>query len=103
VACIIVNRPTLVPEWISQKVSLDKLFPTGRIGSIGNNFVRYVLEEDLPSLVVSLDNLNNGGLQQNLSDIQSDRRYRFVRGDIADRHLIEKLLAGSFLSPRRMD
>jgi dTDP-glucose 4,6-dehydratase len=43
--------------------------------------------------VVNLDALTYAGNLANLSSIASDKRHRFVRGDICDRALVGKLLA----------
>jgi dTDP-glucose 4,6-dehydratase len=65
---------------------------TGGAGFIGSNFVlNWLSESDEP--VVNLDALTYAGNLQNLASLQSDARHRFVRGDIGDRPLIDRLLA----------
>jgi dTDP-glucose 4,6-dehydratase len=69
---------------------------TGGAGFIGANFIRDWLEHsDEP--VINLDKLTYAGNLQSLADIARDfaqtGRYRFVQGDIADRNLVDKLLA----------
>jgi dTDP-glucose 4,6-dehydratase len=68
------------------------LLITGGCGFIGSNFIRYLLKEHGDSRVVNLDKLTYAGNLANLKDIEGDRRYRFVRGDIADRALVDGLL-----------
>ncbi len=63
---------------------------TGGCGFIGSNFIRLVVAET-DWRVINLDKLTYAGNLQNLSGIEPGRM-RFVRGDIADRELVEKLL-----------
>ncbi len=65
---------------------------TGGAGFIGSNFVLdWLARSDEP--VVTLDKLTYAGNLANLESIAGDPRHTFVRGDIADRDLVEKLLA----------
>ena len=64
---------------------------TGGAGFIGSNFVRLLLAES-GDQVVNLDLLTYAGNLANLDPLQDDPRYRFVRGDIRDRHLVRGLL-----------
>lgn len=57
---------------------------TGGLGFIGSNFVRLALRERPNLQVVNLDAMTYAGNPANLRDIEGDRRYRFVRGDIGD-------------------
>jgi dTDP-glucose 4,6-dehydratase len=64
---------------------------TGGAGFIGGNFVLDWLREcDEP--VVNLDALTYAGNLENLASLQSDARHSFVRGDICDRALLDRLL-----------
>jgi dTDP-glucose 4,6-dehydratase len=60
------------------------IFITGGAGFIGSAFVRVVLEETDYS-IVNFDALTYAGNLENLAGINDDERYRFVRGDIAER------------------
>lgn len=66
------------------------LLITGGAGFIGSNFVRYMLEHT-EHMLVNLDKLTYAGRLENLSDVQSHPRYRFVRGDICDRVLLRQI------------
>ncbi|MHB8084847.1 MAG: dTDP-glucose 4,6-dehydratase [Dehalococcoidia bacterium] len=70
-----------------------KILVTGGAGFIGSNFIRLVLAEKPGWEVVNLDKLTYCGNLENLQDIQHDKRYNFVRGDIADRQAVDTLLA----------
>ncbi len=57
-----------------------RLLVTGGAGFIGSNFIRYVLRTHPSYEVVNLDALTYAGNPENLRDIESSERYRFVRG-----------------------
>ncbi len=65
---------------------------TGGAGFIGSNFVLdWLAHSDEP--VVNLDALTYAGNRRNLASLDGDARHIFVRGDIGDRALIDRLLA----------
>ncbi|MFM8735337.1 MAG: dTDP-glucose 4,6-dehydratase [Pirellulales bacterium] len=65
---------------------------TGGAGFIGSNFVLdWLAANDEP--VVNLDKLTYAGNLRNLASLAGDPRHVFVRGDIGDRGLVERLLA----------
>jgi len=66
---------------------------TGGCGFIGVNFVRLVLETREDWRVVNLDLLTYAGNPESLKDIEDHPRYCFVKGDICDRALVERLFA----------
>lgn len=68
-----------------------KLLVTGGADFIGSNFVRHVLRERPGWEVVNLDKLTYAGNLENLEGLEGHPRYRFVRGDIADRALVARL------------
>ena len=65
---------------------------TGGAGFIGANFVLDWLAQTDES-VVNVDKLTYAGNRENLASLQGDARHVFVRGDIGDAGLIERLLA----------
>lgn len=73
------------------KGDIMRLLVTGGCGFIGSNFVRYVLREHEDWEVINLDKLTYAGNPENLRDLEGDERYRFVRGDIANRELVDGL------------
>jgi dTDP-glucose 4,6-dehydratase len=73
-----------------------KLLVTGGAGFIGSNFVRMALTDKFPDFNVEqltvLDLLTYAGDEENLKPVSSDKRYRFVKGDIRDLELAKKLM-----------
>jgi len=73
-----------------------KLLVTGGAGFIGSNFVRMALKDKFPEFSVEqltvLDLLTYAGDEENLKPIASDKRYKFVKGDIRDLELAKKLM-----------
>lgn len=77
-----------------------KLLITGGLGFIGSNFVRYILKKYPASptggpdyQVINLDKITYAGNPENLRDIENDSRYKFVKGDICDRELVNDLVS----------
>jgi len=64
---------------------------TGGCGFIGVNFVRLLLETRDDLQVINLDKLTYAGNLQSLSEVENHARYTFVRGDICDNSLIDRL------------
>jgi dTDP-glucose 4,6-dehydratase len=73
-----------------------KLLVTGGAGFIGSNFIHYILQEHSRWEVTNLDKLTYAGNLENLKDIQNLPRYHFLKGDIADRELIDSVLGQGF-------
>jgi len=65
---------------------------TGGAGFIGCNFVRHWLATDPDIRIVTLDLLTYAGSPDNLRDLPDPARHTFVRGDICDRPLVDRLL-----------
>lgn len=64
---------------------------TGGAGFIGSNFVPYFCKKYPDYHIINLDKLTYAGNLDNLSECSELSNYTFVRGDICDRNLIEKL------------
>ncbi|MGH8662210.1 MAG: dTDP-glucose 4,6-dehydratase, partial [Burkholderiales bacterium] len=64
---------------------------TGGAGFIGSNFVLHWIASESDPLV-NLDKLTYAGNPENLSSLAGNSRHHFLRGDIADRALVARLL-----------
>jgi len=73
-----------------------RLLVTGGAGFIGSNFVHYILREHPDWEVSNLDKLTYAGNLENLGDVGGKPGYHFVKGDITDRELVDKLLKEGF-------
>jgi dTDP-glucose 4,6-dehydratase len=69
-----------------------KLLITGGAGFIGSNFIHYWLKNHPGDQMVNLDLLTYAGNLENLRDIETDPRYQFVKGDICDAELVNRLV-----------
>jgi dTDP-glucose 4,6-dehydratase len=69
-----------------------KILVTGGAGFIGSAFVRMAISETELD-VVNLDKLTYAGNLENLAPVDSNPRYRFVQGDIADPEIVEATVA----------
>ena len=70
-----------------------RLLVTGGLGFIGSHFVRHALAADPDVRVTNLDALTYAGNPANLRDVEGEPRYRFVRGDVRDAELVDRLVA----------
>jgi dTDP-glucose 4,6-dehydratase len=70
-----------------------RLLVTGGAGFIGSNYVRRLLDGTLPGAtsVTVLDKLTYAGNLNNLSVVERDSRFRFIKGDICDAKLVSEL------------
>ena len=70
-----------------------KLLVTGGLGFIGSNFILKILNENQKNSVVNVDAELFGSNHQNLESIKNHENYRFVKGNITNRHLMEDLIS----------
>ncbi|MBU0980897.1 MAG: GDP-mannose 4,6-dehydratase, partial [Nanoarchaeota archaeon] len=71
-----------------------KLLVTGGAGFIGSNFIRLLLDRYEDISLVNLDKLTYAGNLDNLKDIDGDKRYAFIKGDICDPVVVWKAMKG---------
>lgn len=69
-----------------------RILVTGGCGFIGSNFIHYILKTYKDISVINVDKLTYAGNIENLSEFTSHSRYQFIRGDIAERSLMEELI-----------
>jgi dTDP-glucose 4,6-dehydratase len=62
---------------------------TGTAGFIGSNFVPYFLNKYPDYNLINLDLLTYAGNLDNLKECENNPRYKFIKGDICNRELVE--------------
>jgi len=72
---------------------VKSILVTGCAGFIGSNFVPYFLEKYPEYQIVNLDLLTYAGNLDNLIECENNPRYKFIKGDICNRELVEFLFA----------
>ena len=77
---------------ISAAHSPRNVLVTGGAGFIGANFVEHLLDTDSEVNVITLDSLTYAGSLDNLAGVMSNPRHQFVKGDITDASLVNRLI-----------
>jgi dTDP-glucose 4,6-dehydratase len=70
-------------------ISKKSILVTGCAGFIGSNFVPYFLDKYENYNIINLDLLTYAGDLENLKECESNPRYKFIKGDICNRELVE--------------
>lgn len=70
-----------------------KILVTGGAGFIGSNFVYYELDNYPNDEVICLDKLTYAGNLETLEIAMKNPKFKFVKGDIADRVFVDELFA----------
>lgn len=70
-----------------------KILVTGGAGFIGCNFVYYMLNKYADYQIVCLDALTYAGNLKSLDKAMQNKNFKFVKGSIADKELVESLFA----------
>jgi len=68
---------------------MTRLLVTGGAGFIGSNFTRMAVKQGYD--VVVLDKLTYAGNKENLRDLLDSKKIDFVKGDVCDRPLMDRL------------
>jgi len=76
-------------------IRIMKLLVTGGLGFIGGNFISRVFENHENWSVVNVDAELYGSNHQSLEKFENNSKYSFVKGNITDQELMEKLVSES--------
>ena len=68
---------------------MKNILLTGTAGFIGSNFVPYFMEKYPEYNLINLDLLTYAGNLDNLKECENNPRYKFIKGDICNRELVE--------------
>lgn len=68
---------------------MKSILLTGSAGFIGSNLVTHLLGKYDNYLLVNLDKLTYAGDLANISEVMNHRRFKFIKGDICNRELVE--------------
>lgn len=72
---------------------MKSILVTGGCGFIGSNFIPMYLDAHPDVHVINLDKMTYAGDESNLREVASNKRYTFVKGDICDKSLLQKLFS----------
>ena len=68
-----------------------KFLVTGGAGFIGSNYLHYVVNKYPKDKFICIDALTYAGNYNNIKELEKKNNFKFVKGDIRDKDLIEKL------------
>ncbi len=68
---------------------------TGGLGFIGSNFILKLLKSNNKDSVINIDAGLYGSNEKNLDEIKNNKNYQFVKGNITDFNIMEKLILKS--------
>ena len=69
-----------------------KILVTGGLGFIGSNFCKHVLKKHPDFDLINVDKMGLGANPANLHDIDKNKRYNFVKGDICNPQFMHKII-----------
>jgi dTDP-glucose 4,6-dehydratase len=69
-----------------------KVLVTGGLGFIGSNFCKYLLAKHPDYELINVDKIGIGANPASLHDLESDKRYTFIKGDICNPQLLNRLV-----------
>ena len=71
---------------------MSKILVTGGAGFIGSNFIKHWLNKYPNDSIVNLDVLTYAGNLENLREVENNKNYKFIKGDICDKNLVNDLV-----------
>ncbi len=69
-----------------------KLLVTGGLGFIGSNFCKYMLAKHPDYELINVDKIGIGANPANLHDVENNKNYTFIKGDICNPQLMNRLV-----------
>ena len=66
------------------------LLVTGGAGFIGSNFIKQYFSVYPETKIVNLDKLTYAGRLENLKEVEGNKNYKFIKGDISDKKIVSK-------------
>jgi dTDP-glucose 4,6-dehydratase len=70
-----------------------KLLVTGGLGFIGSNFCRHMLAKHPDCELINIDKVGIGANPASLHDVENNKRYTFIKGDICNPQLLKKTIS----------
>ena len=74
---------------------MEKLIVTGGLGFIGSHFIHYILQSHDDLQVTNIDSQGPGSNLANVRELRNNKRYRFVKGNLAESAFILRALKGA--------
>jgi len=74
-----------------------KILVTGGLGFIGTNFIKYWFENHPDDQIINLDKITYAANPINLDEFKNNPNYSFIKGDILDSELLDKIVPGTDL------
>ena len=68
---------------------MKNILVTGGAGFIGSNFIKSILKERDDVNIVNIDKLTYAGNLENLQEVEKNKNYNFVKGDITNSELVD--------------
>jgi dTDP-glucose 4,6-dehydratase len=69
-----------------------KLLITGGLGFIGSNYIRHIITNHLDLQVINIDKIGIGSNPKNLTDLEDNINYSFIKGDISNLKIVSKIM-----------
>lgn len=69
-----------------------KILVTGGLGFIGSHFCRHIITRHPSYRIVNIDKIGIGANLANIKDLENEKKYEFVKGDIRNSELIDDMV-----------
>ena len=71
---------------------MKNIIVTGGLGFIGSNFIRLLVKDGGFEKIINFDKQTYAGNPANLSDVEDDESYKFIKADICDGEKVSEVL-----------